>query len=59
VADDVVLDPIAWFSGSGSQMEIQASAAFQAVMAGQLTPGQGVNKFRADLRTLMEAPRPF
>jgi multiple sugar transport system substrate-binding protein len=59
VADDVVLDPVAWFSGSGSQMEIQASATFQAVMAGELTPKQGVNQFRAGLKTLIEAPRPF
>jgi multiple sugar transport system substrate-binding protein len=59
VADDVVLDPLAWFSGSGSQMEIQASATFQAVMAGQLTPAQGLQKFKADLRTLIEAPKPF
>ena len=59
VADDVVLDPVAWFSGSGSQMEIQASATFQAVMAGEITPGQGVNQFRSGLRTLIEAPRPF
>jgi multiple sugar transport system substrate-binding protein len=59
VADHVVLDPVAWFSGSGSQMEIQASATFQAVMAGQLTPGQGVSQFREGLRTLMEAPKPF
>jgi multiple sugar transport system substrate-binding protein len=59
VADDVVLDPVAWFSGSGSQMEIQASATFQAVMAGELTPEQGVDQFRAGLKTLMEAPRPF
>jgi multiple sugar transport system substrate-binding protein len=59
VADDVVLDPVAWFSGSGSQMEIQASAAFQAVMAGEITPEQGVSQFRDGLRTLIEAPRPF
>ena len=59
VADDVVLDPLAWFSGSGSQMEIQASATFQAVMAGQLTPAQGLDKFKADLRTLIDAPKPF
>jgi multiple sugar transport system substrate-binding protein len=59
VADDVVLDPVAWFSGSGSQMEIQASATFQAVMAGEITPEQGVSQFRDGLRTLIEAPRPF
>jgi multiple sugar transport system substrate-binding protein len=58
VADDVALDPIAWFSGSGSQMEQEATGAFLSVMSGKITPKQGIDQFRAALRKLIETPSP-
>ncbi len=58
-AKDVVIDPVAWFSGSGSQLEIIASGIFQVVMAGQLSPTKGVNQFRNDLQKLVNTPKPI
>jgi multiple sugar transport system substrate-binding protein len=58
VADDVALDPVAWFSGSGSQLEMEASGAFQSVMSGKLTPKQGIDQFRAALYKLVKTPSP-
>lgn len=58
VADDVVLDPAAWFSGAGSQMAMEASGAFQPVMNGGLTPKQGIDRFRGALQKLVNTPSP-
>ena len=58
VAADVVLDPTAWFSGSGSELENQAGAAFQGVFTGQLTPLQGLKQFQAAIQKLLDIP-PF
>src|SRR5262249_13391947 len=43
VASTVVYDPPAWFSGSGSDLELQAGAAFQPVATGQSSPRQGLS----------------
>ncbi|HLZ55806.1 MAG TPA: extracellular solute-binding protein [Ktedonosporobacter sp.] len=59
VAANVVVDPIAWFSGSGSEMENQAGAAFQPVVTGQFTPKQGVDQFSAAVRKLLSIPPPL
>jgi multiple sugar transport system substrate-binding protein len=59
VAADAVVDPIAWFSGSGSELEAQAGAAFQPVIAGQTTPAQGVAQFSAALQKLLKIPPPL
>jgi multiple sugar transport system substrate-binding protein len=59
VADHVVVDPTAWFSGSGSAMENQAGGAFQPVMAGQYTPAQGVKQFRATITKFLNMKLPF
>jgi multiple sugar transport system substrate-binding protein len=59
VADNVVVDPTAWFSGSGSAMENQAGGAFQPVMAGQYTPAQGVKQFRATITKFLNMKLPF
>ena len=45
-ADHVVYDPFAWYSGSGSDLEAQAGAAFQPVATGANTPQQGLAAFR-------------
>src|SRR5947209_653892 len=57
-AQSVVYDPPAWFSGSGSQMETQAGAAFQAVMGGQLTPKQGLDQYRSYMQKMLTTPSP-
>lgn len=57
-AQYVVYDPPAWFSGSGSQMETQAGAAFQAVMSGQLTPRQGLDEYLAYMRKMLNTASP-
>lgn len=59
VASDVVIDPAAWFSGSGSELENQAGAAFQLALNGQGTPAQGVQQFRSALQKLLAIKLPF
>ncbi|WP_432519833.1 extracellular solute-binding protein [Kineococcus sp. SYSU DK006] len=58
VAEDVQLDPPAWFSGSASELQNQAGAAFGAVHAGTLTPEQALEQFKAALQTLLDTPAP-
>jgi multiple sugar transport system substrate-binding protein len=58
-ARHVVVDPAAWFSGSGSAMETQAGGAFQPVMAGQYTPVQGVQQFRSTIQKFLNMKVPF
>lgn len=58
VAADTVFDPIAWFSGSGSELENQCGAAFQPVLAGQFTPQQGLDQFHAALQKLLSITPP-
>jgi multiple sugar transport system substrate-binding protein len=59
VAADVVVDPNAWFSGSASELEKQAGAAFQTVLNGQATPQQGLRQFRQALLKLLSTKLPF
>ncbi|HWS79426.1 MAG TPA: extracellular solute-binding protein [Rubrobacter sp.] len=58
VADNVVLDPEAWFSGSGSTMEQRASATFQTAMAGIITPKQAFAELRTMLQEFVDTPKP-
>jgi multiple sugar transport system substrate-binding protein len=58
VAKDVVVDPPAWFSGSGSDFEALADGVFGAVMLGQLTPAKGIQQFRAGLQRMLDIPVP-
>jgi multiple sugar transport system substrate-binding protein len=57
-AQYVTYDPPGWFSGSGSQMETEAGAAFQAVMSGQLTPQQGLSEYRSYMQKMLNTPSP-
>ena len=57
-AEDAVLDPIAWFTGAGSQFQSEASAPFSQVMNGGLTPEQGVSQFRTAVEKLVNTPSP-
>jgi multiple sugar transport system substrate-binding protein len=58
VAKDVVVDPPAWFSGSGSDFESLADGVFGAVMLGQLTPAKGIQQFRAGVQRMLNVPSP-
>ena len=59
VADDVVLDPNAWFCGSGSDMEVQASMPMREAMAGSIEPKEAVDQIRASMQELVDTPKPF
>lgn len=59
VADDVVLDPNAWFSGSGSDMETQAAVPLQQAMAGGIKPKEAVDAIRASMQELVDTPSPL
>jgi multiple sugar transport system substrate-binding protein len=59
VADDVILDPNAWFSGSGSDMETQAAVPLQQAMAGAVEPKQAVDDIRASMQELVDTPSPL
>jgi len=59
VADDVILDPNAWFSGSGSDMETQAAVPLQQAMAGAVDPKQAVDDMRASMQELVDTPSPL
>ncbi|MGH3144287.1 MAG: extracellular solute-binding protein [Rubrobacter sp.] len=59
VADDVVLDPNAWFSGSGSDMETQAAIPLQQAMAGGIGPKEAVDQMRASMQELVDTPTPL
>ena len=59
VADDVVLDPNAWFSGSGSDMETQAAVPLQQAMAGGIKPKEAVDAMRASMQGLVDTPSPL
>jgi multiple sugar transport system substrate-binding protein len=58
VAEQVVYDPPAWYSGSGSSLEIEAGGAFGSVMGGRRSPAEGVARFRTGLDRLSSAPSP-
>lgn len=57
-ADHVQLDPPAWFTGSASQMETQAGAAFGAVENGALSPAAGLTQFESMVDDLLSTPSP-
>ena len=40
--ENLVFDPLAWYSGSGSNLETNAGAAFKPVVAGTQAPEQGL-----------------
>ena len=57
-AENAVLDPVAWFTGAGSQFQSEASAPFAQVMNGGLSPEQGVSQFRTAVEKLVNTPSP-
>ncbi len=58
-AQEAVLDPYAWFSGSGSDLENQAGAAFQQVLSGGMTPTQSLTQFRKSVQNFLNMPIPL
>ncbi|WP_042400972.1 extracellular solute-binding protein [Streptacidiphilus carbonis] len=59
VANDVALDPVAWFAGSASAMWIDLGAAFSQVLTGSSSPQQGLDQAKSALRKLIATPNPF
>jgi multiple sugar transport system substrate-binding protein len=56
-AERVVFDPLAWYSGSGSNLETNAGSAFKPVIVGAQKPEQGLATFRDYLeRVSKKAP---
>ena len=58
VADHVVYDPPAWYSGSGSNMEEYAGNAVAAVMLGATTPHGAYDELQSALVNLSKQPVP-
>jgi multiple sugar transport system substrate-binding protein len=58
VANHVVYDPPAWYSGSGSNMEEYAGNAVAAVMLGAATPQAAYDELYSSLRNLSTQPVP-
>jgi multiple sugar transport system substrate-binding protein len=57
-ANRLTFDPLAWYSGSGSDLETAAGAAFQPVVTGAKTPKEGLAAFTTYLDRLSTTPKP-
>src|SRR5215211_1379746 len=57
-APAAVLDPPAWYSGSGSNFEIIMGSNIATVRSGQKPPEAAVNAMRAGLQTYAKTPPP-
>jgi multiple sugar transport system substrate-binding protein len=57
-AERVVFDPLAWYSGSGSNLETNAGSAFKPVIVGAQKPEQGLATFRDYLERVSEKAPP-
>ena len=55
-ANNLAFDPLAWYSGSGSDLENNAGTAFQPVVTGVQPPEQGLATFRDYLDLLQHDP---
>jgi multiple sugar transport system substrate-binding protein len=58
VADEVQLDPEAWFSGSASNLQTEGGAAFGAVLVGQLSAQEGLDQFLSAVQRFLDIPAP-
>jgi multiple sugar transport system substrate-binding protein len=54
----LVFDPLAWYSGSGSNLETNAGAAFKPVAVGSQPPEQGLRTFRDYLERMSTTRKP-
>jgi multiple sugar transport system substrate-binding protein len=57
-ADAAVLDPPAWYSGSGSNFEIVVGSAVATVRSGQTQPEAALKQLKQDLQVLADTPPP-
>jgi multiple sugar transport system substrate-binding protein len=57
-ADAAVLDPPAWYSGSGSNFEIVMGSAIATVRAGQAEPEAAIEQMHNDLQVLADTAPP-
>ena len=57
-ANHLAFDPLAWYSGSGSDLENAAGSAFQPVVIGSLTPEAGPGGLPHYLDRLSTTPKP-
>jgi multiple sugar transport system substrate-binding protein len=57
-AERVVFDPLAWYSGSGSNLETNAGSAFKPVIVGAQKPQQGLATFRDYLERVSKKEPP-
>jgi len=53
-----VIDPPAWYSGSGSNFEIVTGSAIATVRAGQKAPDVALQSMRSGLQTYADTPSP-
>lgn len=58
-AGEAVLDPMAWFSGAGSQFETAAQNAFSQALNGQSSVVGALEQFKASVQKLMAQPVPL
>jgi multiple sugar transport system substrate-binding protein len=58
VADHVVYDPPAWYSGSGSDLEGFVGGAVGALMLGTVTPAEAYDELHSALETLSQETVP-
>lgn len=58
VANHAVYDPPAWYSGSGSNMEVFAGGAIAGVMTGTSTPTAAYDQMHSSLVALSKQPSP-
>lgn len=56
--ENLVFAPLAWYSGSGSNLETNAGAAFKPVVVGSQSPEQGLRVFRDYLDRVSTTPKP-
>jgi multiple sugar transport system substrate-binding protein len=57
-AQSTIVDPLVWFSGSGSDLENEAWGAFLGVVTGGTKPKAGLNQFRSAMQTFLDKPSP-
>ena len=53
-----IVDPLVWFSGSGSDLENEAWGAFLGVMTGGSKPKAGLDQFRSAMNEFLKKPSP-